>query len=613
MDEPGDAGPAIGAVRQEEPPPAVSGGSRRYSRRKLLGLAGAAAAAGVAGGWLLTRETRQLPALPETATPTATATFRIFPTPTPMPTPVPLDPASEIVPVGEPAPFTHATFEPNAPIQQEHGAFFMDTATCAVEAWWIAGPQGQEPLFYRLLAGGRFVLARTIDDTEFLLDRVTGRTFAWTRDRMELIAANPSHLLVAETRRPSANQSPLRTGTLFLAAFTGREVGPVNRYLLEEAPDPGWSVDARFSPDGEHLVLLSGFRRGPRMAHHIGLGSFRETARIEIAPWARFNDAGPGDLVQFEGYVDPGKDPGQGTMIILRRTWDLADGPPAVQSPATSGIDVAPGGDRLALRTWQRYAAIEMLGEAADQWGALAFADAGGEPLFRVRSAFMDYGDGIRESRWLADGSGYVAMVREDAPPPEIPPWAAGWYAIVRSDGSGIDPFPEPPAEIRGRLTGWRGSPIPAPGRPDLFSLGRTALFNRSTGEWFAPELPFSHRGHENPWGDSSDEMMFVLDAGGHDGGWPPVMLPPRIERPPYDDRLVFRVSVDTWLNLRAEPSLAGEIVDTLADGTIVEHASPDANESQVQGDWEANILWLHVRKTDGTTGWVDASYLEWA
>ena len=71
------------------------------------------------------------------------------------------------------------------------------------------------------------------------------------------------------------------------------------------------------------------------------------------------------------------------------------------------------------------------------------------------------------------------------------------------------------------------------------------------------------------------------------------------IERPPFDDRVLVRVVVDTCLNLREAPSLTATILTCLPNGTVVE-----------TGDFQTS--WTHIRTDDGLEGWASAEYLRW-
>ena len=101
-------------------------------------------------------------------------------------------------------------------------------------------------------------------------------------------------------------------------------------------------------------------------------------------------------------------------------------------------------------------------------------------------------------------------------------------------------------------------------------------------------------------WSEARNELGARLGGGGHaPGPLAPPPLSPVIELPPFDDRLLVEVVVDTCLNAREEPSLDAPIVGCLSDGAVAE-------TDDFQGDW------MHLRTADGLEGWAHADYLRW-
>ena len=96
------------------------------------------------------------------------------------------------------------------------------------------------------------------------------------------------------------------------------------------------------------------------------------------------------------------------------------------------------------------------------------------------------------------------------------------------------------------------------------------------------------------------------------------ITIPPKLEFPPYDDTLAFRVAgTASCLYLRAEPGGDRTIRDCLPDGTRLllsessewVEASPAARDPSVAW-WERP--WVYVRTDDGADGWVALEYLNW-
>ena len=88
--------------------------------------------------------------------------------------------------------------------------------------------------------------------------------------------------------------------------------------------------------------------------------------------------------------------------------------------------------------------------------------------------------------------------------------------------------------------------------------------------------------------------------------GTPPLV--PVIELPPFEDRLLVEVVVDTCLSVREEPGLDAPIVTCLPHGTVAE---TDDFERVWRRDLGYNVR-MHIRTAGGIEGWVSADYLRW-
>ena len=100
-------------------------------------------------------------------------------------------------------------------------------------------------------------------------------------------------------------------------------------------------------------------------------------------------------------------------------------------------------------------------------------------------------------------------------------------------------------------------------------------------------------------WGSTGNELR--ADAGiFYESGVPwGLYTDAAIERPPFDDRQLVEVVVDTCLNLREEPSLDAPILACLPNGAVVERV-----------DFQTS--WFHLRTASGLEGWASADYLRW-
>ncbi len=98
------------------------------------------------------------------------------------------------------------------------------------------------------------------------------------------------------------------------------------------------------------------------------------------------------------------------------------------------------------------------------------------------------------------------------------------------------------------------------------------------------------------------------------------LLLPPKIEFPPFSDEIVFRVigSDETCQDLRAEPQTSGAIVGCASGGDRLTLAVPEdvpeagcgitcyPSARNVYDGW-----FVYVRTEDGVEGWISLESLE--
>jgi len=158
----------------------------------------------------------------------------------------------------------------------------------------------------------------------------------------------------------------------------------------------------------------------------------------------------------------------------------------------------------------------------------LVFDRASGEPLFRIRSARLNYGDDLAGARWLADSSALVAQTLIDG--------RLG-YSLVPADGSELTQLASPPRSGDER---WYEQPsirgaVPSPTDTSLVSFGRDAVLDRRSSAWQRAMLGDDGPAHLDPWGGSRDELVFALPHRAHELGRPLAKLErSRIEHPPF-------------------------------------------------------------------------------
>ena len=99
------------------------------------------------------------------------------------------------------------------------------------------------------------------------------------------------------------------------------------------------------------------------------------------------------------------------------------------------------------------------------------------------------------------------------------------------------------------------------------------------------------------------------------------LLLPPKIEFPPFRNEIAFRVArTGGCLRLREEPGEDARVLDCLPDGARLLFAERDA---EVERDWASRIRsahpslardgpwWVYVRTEDGAEGWVSHDWLD--
>ena len=184
-------------------------------------------------------------------------------------------------------------------------------------------------------------------------------------------------------------------------------------------------------------------------------------------------------------------------------------------------------------------------------------------------------------------------------------------YAIVRvAPEPALTPLPDE----------WPG-PEPAPtGGGRYFGYGKY-VYDAAEGKMRGPS---SGGGGPFWWGASHREHWFHSYIYWGEGGYSWLLLPPKIEFPPFGDEIAFRVArTGSCLRLREEPGEDGGVLRCLPDGARLLFAERDAEAGEterysnsphpslaVRGEWPLH-WWVHVRTGDGAEGWVNHHYLD--
>ncbi len=418
-----------------------------------------------------------------------------------------------------------------------------------------------------------------------LHDRQTGRTYVWDRGRIEFDrwwGTGPDERLLFR----------LASSGAFVAMDAGMQ--PVARFTLP----PGERLT---SPNGGYILVRECVECEPGDRFH--LVNLDDEANPEVHSWVlpwktvRYRDSGDipyrtdllDDLVAFVA------DAGDSTCRVGRYDLSgtlLSDSTIPCLSPSPGGWvgllpRTSPDGRMLAAATSTVF---------ADDRISSIFDAATGEEILRVKSVysfglaeFGIYGDA--SGVWLADSSGIMVDTRRG---PRIATIEGAWE----------------------QASGWPSRDDP--GR--FFSLYPPQVTNRA-GDVLAsisfrdPSAPIPDPGYEAflvreeraDWGATGGTLRvrttFFHSQEGLDV-YPPLPLAPVIERPPFDDRLLVEVVVDTCLNLREERALDASILACLPNGAVAE------TDDYYSWNWPNG--WMHLRTDDGLEGWASADYLRW-
>ena len=560
-------------------------------------------------------------------TPTAVATQTATPTPTATPSPTP-SPSPSPTPTATPSPTPTATPAP-LPTAEDLGIREVDTA----EALAAAG-----------LTHARYAAGEEVpwDPGLFLLDVESGEVESWVRSLAALseeersdvsrasqdLDVSPSNRFVSwsahgvlydrhDERTYALDQDRIEfdqwwgTGSgerlLFRLVSSGAfmsmdaELRPVAR--LELPPGERFT-----SPNGGYILVRECVECEPGDRFHlVNLeDEANPTVHSWVLPWKTVRDRHSGDVPYrielLEGLVAFIADTDDATCRVLR--YDLRG---TLLSDHTFPIWCgSPGRDAAVfwshLRTLHRISPDGRLLASARALGlpiASVFDATTGEEIVRIKGVYLPWPEREPSNVWLADSSGIVVDTLHS-------------QHVATTDGTW--------KPARGR---------PAPGDSDRFFTYSDRFFTydplqvtTSAGD---PRASLSFGEPSAPIPELDDVFLLIRDdvaRWGADGdtlrvrtaflylqhGWfrtEPPSFSPVIELPPFDDRLLVEVVVDTCLNLREDHWLGAPILACLSNGTIAEV------DDYTSGEWSFDD-WFHLRTDDGLEGWASAEYLRW-
>ncbi|MGE0599165.1 MAG: SH3 domain-containing protein [Dehalococcoidia bacterium] len=584
-------------------------GSRRFPRRAILTAVGIAGLVGLSGAAALVLSRRDAKA-PERASPddegSATQPNGILP--------ISLISALE-------GPFVDSrTWSPGSEIDWKHGIFFMSAEIGIVTGYQFIRPVGGPDPWenYRVLGDGRFITAQSGSGESIFFDRRAPDVgWTWKSSEIELHAAYANNLPpVALFSTRTEEKEELR---LHFVRFASAQI--------ETVASASVSFDRRdfvaVAADGDRVAIFDGLAHDPSIqVFHIPSGERLNSVSLVGANPGKEPVIGQRSISWVEG-VDPDVQQGaQGFFLAQWETqpngrgddpyhnfgWRLNRSGEAISaiSPEPARTVYAPNGTwALTEAEW-----VPDFGAAPSDWPFLEVSHGlVSVPAYRVRSASIRYGGTGRQHRWLADMSGFVAAVRAGG-------FGEYGYAIVGGGETPIEYLPSPPWRFPqyGNGSGWEFGPAPSPYDGALLSFSGVHIYNRRTEKWASARIaPGPALADIDPWSAGPNESVFALPGPFRDDSPEPLFLSPRLELPPFDDSLDFRVEVDPdGLNLREKPGYDARVLALLRDGDVLTLESVE--ESNVVAVFRANKeTWLHVRSKTGAVGWVNAYWLVWA
>lgn len=544
---------------------------------------------------------RQPPATPAETTPDLTPPSRRTPTVVALPFHDLVQPTN--------SPFRRQLFAANESITWTHGIFFLNTETATLAGWQVR----DEACTYQPHGGGRFVLAASATTlsppSRWLFDRSTGLCWTWPGDRLDLTVSTANQLLFQRIELRLQGRPETQFTGRFIAAnhqlrqLSSFELAPVPATPLPnhvlESPDLKSVVFWAVRDSGETaLTLVNAYSGGTKDLWFPGQNPDRSEA-LYVVPGGFEANSITGPTVRSRRF---GWD---GTLLAETNLRDLG---------AFGVWSRSPTGGRLVEE--ELLYSDQAGGAESVRWAAVQVLDASTSALVRVRSASLRFGDALPARRWLADGSGFVAMVNGEKPP-ATPAWDRPGYAVIAPDGNLTQriSFPAPSGANWWQQPINRG-PAPHPSRPEIVSIGRLGFLDLKTGRSAEATLATDGPAHLDPWSAGANEVVFTLGHGGHGGYAEPGLLSLKVERPPLAADLRFRVArTESCLNLRDAPTIDAAIRTCLAEGVVValQPKTPSDPSGLSTGQRMSDGLWVRVVAPDGFAGWVNAAYLDWA
>ncbi len=437
--------------------------------------------------------------------------------------------------------------------------------------------------------------------------RTLAQGYRWAGQSRSLVAATVDWMLFEELG-PRGGGPGEPTGKFRMVGYDLQEL------LRFETPG-GTQFQQRVlvSPDGTRAAIWSRTSTEASLLRvNLESGAIETRFDLELQPPLQVSSTTPvqipgtNDLMfEINLYGGPNAQPPR----QVRARWD-GDWSELYALPGERIHSWSPGG-RMSLAEVALRGFTGGGGEGGgENWPAIIVRNSEGQMTARVLSAALYYGDGVT-GRWLADGSGFVALV--DNGRTEGPGWDRIGYAIFSPNGILQERLPLPEYD-KSHQTWWRSlfymGATPHPTDPNLLAFGRTAVHNRATKQWMHVDFDDpAGPAHLNPWSGRANEIVLSVPHLGHGGGGIPALLPPRAWPVGVPG---FRVEgTGDCVNMRESPSLQAKAITCLADGTYTEVTTPPGPSSNISFIRNEEGAWAYVT-TGRLSGWVSSAYLRW-
>lgn len=535
------------------------------------------------------------------ATPSPAPTATPSPSPTVAPTPVPCSGVECI----EPAPnlFEHRIWEQGESVRDDwrNGSFVLDPETGRIEGYRLkaCADRGDCGLD-RYYEGGRGSWFATLYDRgsdrgedrwSALLNRETRESWHWPPCYLRLVAMSRARLLFEDR---AGGDYCMPTGRFMLL---NREMESIARFTVGDGEgDPR----AIFSPDGLTIVL-----EVEDDVYLVPVDSVRPTLLFRPQPhdvlgepggafiansWLNWSTAPNIHIGIWYGGGDGGR-VADGEWQERYFSWD-GDPLPAPAESACAGTP-SPDGRYVAVPEGEPVFSMYLWSPLPpNPWASVRIVDvATCEPILRVRSVRLR--ERVWVAAWLSTSDGFVVGVNDGYMIARIRP-EPGLVRLPFEDESGP----------------WDTGPDPAPTGDGCFFGYGPNVYDACEDRWF--DYGWSSPDGPAGWGATYRERWFVPRYYWGEGWVEWLLLPPKMEFPPFDDEIAFRVTgTGSCLSLREQPDADAVVRDCLPDGSRLRFVKLEETLGYRPGLYRGSV-WVYVRAESGVQGWVSHEYLEW-